>query len=137
MITRAQPEELPEELPVLLDAIASELEAYVYFPSTHHAPAVALYAAYTHTAQQFDVAPYLHVYSPELRCGKTLVLNLLLGFAANPVSTANITPAAMYRTIEKRNPTLLFDEVDQVFSRRASDPGAGDVSTWVHSLHQI
>ena len=127
MTTRAQPEELPEELPVLLDAIASELEAYVYFPSTHHAPAVALYAAYTHTAQQFDVAPYLHVYSPELRCGKTLVLDLLLGFAANPVSTANISPAAMYRMIEKRNPTLLFDEVDQVFSRRASDPGAGDL----------
>ena len=118
---------LPDALSELLDLIEAELHGHIYFTSPHHAPTLALYAAYTHVAYEFDVAPYLFVFSPLLRCGKTRVLTIMRAFVANPLPTANISVAALYRIIEMRRPTLLFDEVDLVFSRRSSDPLAGDL----------
>ena len=128
MTVAPQPESLPDRLKDLLDAVAHELDHYMFFPSDHHAPAIALYSAYTHTAHGFDVAAYLQIHSPEPRCGKTLLLEILSGLVARPLSASNMTSAALFRTIEQRRPTVLFDEVDQIFpKRRAMDPGTREL----------
>jgi len=59
-----------------------------------------------------DISPFLGITSPEKRCGKTVVLSILKALVRRPLATANITPAAVFRTIEKYCPTLLIDEAD-------------------------
>jgi len=69
----------------------------------------------------FDVAwitPRLAITSPEKRCGKTLVLTLLQRLVAKPLMTANASPAAIFRCVEKFRPTLLIDEADTFLHRQ-------------------
>ena len=127
-MTTAETEALPEDLADLLDAVAVELDRYVYFTSIHHAPAIALFAAYTHAFEAFDIAPYLHIHSPEPQCGKSLLLDVLECLVAVPLATGNITSAAMFRALEDRRGTLLWDEVDRVFlGGRSQDPKTAEL----------
>jgi putative DNA primase/helicase len=68
---------------------------------------------YAHEAS--GVSPILCIRSPEKRCGKTRNLEVLSCLVHRPVHTANITVAALYRTIDHYRPTLLIDEADTIF----------------------
>jgi hypothetical protein len=70
----------------------------------------------------WDRFPHLCISSPEKRSGKTRLLELLNLIVPKPLFTSNISPAALYRTIEKTRPTLLFDEA-QSLSRPGSEAG--------------
>lgn len=74
--------------------------------------AVALWIAMTWFIAVVRVAPLAVITSPEKRCGKTLLLSLLGRLVARAVTSSNISPAALYRTIEAWQPSLLIDEVD-------------------------
>ena len=50
--------------------------------------------------------------SPEMRCGKSTALTLLKWTGPRTVLASNITPAAIYRYIERESPTLLIDEAE-------------------------
>ena len=58
------------------------------------------------------MSPILAILSPEKRCGKTTLLELLASFVLRPLPTANMTPATVFRGIESYRPTLLVDEAD-------------------------
>ncbi len=58
------------------------------------------------------ITPRLAVTSPERRCGKATLLILLSAFVVRPLSTANITAAALFRVVDMVHPTLLVDEAD-------------------------
>ena len=92
--------------------------------------ALALWVALTYVADRFDVVAYLFVTSPEKRSGKSLLLDLLEHLACHGRSTANISPAALYRMIGEHHPTLLIDEVDTIFASKGKnmDPQIG--SSW-------
>jgi putative DNA primase/helicase len=47
-----------------------------------------------------------------MRCGKTLLLIVLGALTPRRVFASNITPAGLFRTIEKFQPTLFIDEAD-------------------------
>jgi hypothetical protein len=68
----------------------------------------------------WDKFPHLAISSPDKRCGKTLLLELLYLLVPSPRYTVNISPAALYRVVEKEKPTLLMDE-SQSISRRGSE----------------
>lgn len=68
----------------------------------------------------WDRFPHLGVTSPEKRCGKTTMLDLLHQIVPRPRYTTNISPAALYRVVEKEHPTLLMDEAQSI-SRRGSE----------------
>jgi hypothetical protein len=70
----------------------------------------------------WDRFPNLAVTSPEKRCGKTRLLELLGMITPNARHTANISPAAVYRWIEQSDPkpTLLLDEAQSI-QRRFSE----------------
>jgi putative DNA primase/helicase len=63
-------------------------------------------------SDKIDTLPFLALMSPDMRCGKTRLQTVLEWFVPRPLSTSNISAAAVYRIIEEFHPTLLMDEVD-------------------------
>jgi hypothetical protein len=59
-----------------------------------------------------DIMPILVITSPERRCGKTRLLGLLAKLVRRPMPGVLLTPATVFRSIEKSHPTLLIDEAD-------------------------
>ena len=67
---------------------------------------------FTYALEAFDVAPILALCSPLKRCGKTTTEEVTTALAKRPLAAANITVAALYRTVEQFAPTLIVDEAD-------------------------
>jgi putative DNA primase/helicase len=74
--------------------------------------AVALWAAMTWFIDDVQVAPLAVITAPEKRCGKSHLLYLLGLLSARAITASNISPAALFRTIDAWKPTLLIDEAD-------------------------
>jgi hypothetical protein len=107
------------ELPDLLERIVRTYLRFVAM-SQEQADALALYVTHTHAFASSDVTPYVYLTSPEKRSGKTRTLEVSKRLVRNPVSSASITPAALFRLIAT-SPTLLIDEVDAVFGGQKSE----------------
>jgi len=108
----------PDPWPDLVDgaALLGELETiiekYVKLP-TGGGVAVSLWTLFTYVHDAFYCSPIAAIQSPEKRCGKSTLLNNLLGnLCHKALPTSNITPAALFRSIDKWMPTLLVDEAD-------------------------
>jgi putative DNA primase/helicase len=95
----------------LLDEIAQTFRRFVVLPEGG-AEALALWCVFTHAIDAFDVAPMIILTSPLMRCGKTRTEEIAAGLVRRPLPSSNITPAALFRSIEKYAPTLLADEAD-------------------------
>jgi hypothetical protein len=83
--------------------------------SAEAADAEALWCLNTYAYDAAGVLPNLCISSREKRCGKTRNLEILACLVQRPLHTAQITPAALYRTIDRHHPTLLIDEADTIF----------------------
>lgn len=104
----------------LLDAVVDYYERYLVATPAQLA-ALALWTLHTHCADAAESTPYLSISSAEKESGKTRVLEAAELVVAKPLATANISEAALFRSIEKDKPTLLFDEVDAIFGEKARD----------------
>lgn len=76
------------------------------------AHAVALWVAMTWLMDVIQVAPLAVITAPEKRCGKSQLLFLLAKLVHRPLMASNISPAALFRSIDAWHPTLLVDEAD-------------------------
>jgi Protein of unknown function (DUF3631) len=101
----------------VLDDVAAFVRRFVVV-SKRQADAVALWVAHTHAAEAFDCTPYLAITSPEKRSGKTRKLEVLELIVREPLLTANISDAALFRAVDQKKPTLLFDEIDAIFKSK-------------------
>jgi hypothetical protein len=102
----------------VLDDVCAMLSWFVRFPSPEAADAATLFAAATHAAAQMQFAPRLRVKSPQKRCGKSRLLELLAELVHGPLKTVNISAAALVRSIDPDSPpTIVFDEADAVFGK--------------------
>lgn len=104
----------------VLDDLVFFIRSYVVL-NDDQAVAVALWAVHAHAAEAAEFTPYIVVTSAEKRSGKTLLLDLLGRIVPRPLAVANTSVAALFRSIEDEAPTLLFDEVDAVFTRNGGD----------------
>jgi Protein of unknown function (DUF3631) len=104
------------DLSDVLDSICGFLQRHIVFSSSAQPIITALWIAHTWTLEAFDCTPYLHVWSPEKRCGKTKLLDCLELLVAKSWRAVSPSEAVLYRKIEADQPTLLLDEVDTVFS---------------------
>lgn len=98
----------------VLDEAAALVRQHVVCDS-HTATAAALWAALTYLAGNADCVhtlPLLVITSPEKRCGKTQLLGVLSKLVQRPLSAGNASAAAIFRVVEKVQPTLLIDEAD-------------------------
>ena len=109
----ADPDPWPEAVDgaALLDDLAQTYRRFVSLPDGG-AEALALWIVFTYALDVFDVAPILALCSPLERCGKTTTEELTAALANRPLTAANITVAALYRTVEQFAPTLIVDEAD-------------------------
>src|SRR5262245_20833010 len=109
----ADPEPWPEAVDgaALLDDLAHTYRQFVSLPDGG-AEAVALWIVFTYALDAFAVAPILALCSPLKRCGKTTTEELTAALAQRPLAAANITVAALYRTVEQFAPTLIVDEAE-------------------------
>lgn len=106
-----------ERLAELLDGAAQFIRTYVALP-LGAGDALALWVAHTHAVEAADSTPYLAITSPAKRAGKTRLLEALELLAAEPLRTANLSAAALFRLVgdsSRRRPSLLVDEVDAIF----------------------
>jgi putative DNA primase/helicase len=95
----------------LLDDLASFYTRYVVLPEGA-ADMLALWTEHTYAMDAFVITPRLAVVSPQKRCGKTTVMELLDAAASNTLSAVNISTAALFRALEQWRPTMLIDEAD-------------------------
>jgi Protein of unknown function (DUF3631) len=106
---------------VLLDDVVRFIRRFVVL-SPAQADATALWIAHSHAIAAADCSPYLWITSAVPRSGKTRLLDDVLGLLVHePIPTANISDAALFRVIAERTPTLLLDEVDAIFGPKARD----------------
>jgi hypothetical protein len=80
----------------------------------------AVWVLHTHAFGVSEHTPYLFIRSAARRCGKSRFLDLLRLLVPRPILTTDITVAALFRTIDARRPTVLFDEMDR-FTRARDD----------------
>ncbi len=95
----------------ILHTLESLFITYVAM-SMDSAIACALWIVNTYTFDTARTCPILAITSPEKRCGKTTLLELISKICRRPFMTSSATPAAVFRIIETHSPTLLFDEGD-------------------------
>ena len=95
----------------LLDGLSGLLRRHVVLP-LWVAETLALWIVHTYAFGFRTVTAYVGVVSPEKRCGKTTLLTLLSRVANRALVAANISPPALFRVIERVQPTLLIDEAD-------------------------
>lgn len=115
-VTLTDPEPWPE--PVGGGPLLAELERtfarFVALPEGA-ATALALWTVHAHALDAAFCSPLLVLTSPERRCGKTTTLKVLGTLVPRSLPAASISPAALFRGVEKFRPTLLLDEADTAF----------------------
>lgn len=105
----------PHPEPVNGDLLAGEICALI----NNHiacddaiAVTVTLWLFFTWCIDASYIAPIAWINAPEKRCGKTQLATLMGRMSKKAITTTNITPAALFRCIDRFNPTLVIDEAD-------------------------
>jgi hypothetical protein len=106
----------------LLDAAHEALIRYVIFPSKAAAVAVTLWVVATHALPAWQHATRLVIKSPQKRCGKSRLLDIVKLLCFNPMPSTDMSTAVIYRSIgddDHKTPTLLIDEADALFGTKS------------------
>lgn len=112
-IALSDPEPWPDPVDgaELLEALEGTFTTYLALPDGA-ATALALWTVHAHAHDASPVSPVLALTSPEKRCGKTTLLELLSALVPRPLPASNLTPAVVFRAVERWEPTLLVDEAN-------------------------
>jgi hypothetical protein len=115
--TNAQPDDA-----LVLDDVCAFLGRYIAYPSEHAQIAHTLWLAHTHCMDACESTPRIAFLSPEPGSGKTRALEISELLVPNPIESCNVSAAYLFRKIDVTEgglPTILYDEVDAVFSGRS------------------
>ena len=113
----------PESLtfPEIHQQIYKTFAYYMDFPDERIYSLLSCFTIYTYFYPLFNSAPVLQLWG-EFRTGKTKVCSLLEAMAFNPINSANISSASVFRLIESRRATILLDESEDLMTtERAKD----------------
>jgi hypothetical protein len=107
----------------ILNDVYAFLGRFISYPSLHARVAHSLWIAHTHMMDIWDSTPRLAFMSPERGSGKTRALETTECLVPRPVHSVNNSVAYVIRKIadEDGRPTILYDEVDALFSNKAPD----------------
>jgi putative DNA primase/helicase len=105
----------------LLETMSPAFARFVVLPSGA-ATAASLWTLHAHAHDAAVISPLLTAVSPEKRCGKTTFLGVLQQLVPRPLPTSNVTPAALFRAVEKFTPVLLLDEADTYVTGKRANP---------------
>ncbi len=117
----------------LLNDIRSFIARFCVFPDEHCLIAVTLWAAHAHIVEHFHTTPRLALLSPDPASGKTRVLEVLDLLVPESMFSLNASPAAIFRSLDQKQITLLFDEVDAIWSKRGKDDNHEDLRSLLNA----
>ncbi|MBI4664447.1 MAG: DUF3631 domain-containing protein [Verrucomicrobia bacterium] len=101
----------PVDGAAVLIEVTRSFERYTALPSGA-ADAIALWSAHAHVFKAFVCSPRLNISSPQHRCGKTTLRDVVALFVPRPLPTENLTCAVLFRLVQSHWPTILADEYD-------------------------
>jgi putative DNA primase/helicase len=110
-LTDDEPASDPVNGATLLDETAVLIRRHVVMTQAQ-ADACALWTGAAHAIDGLQRMPMLLLSSNAPECGKTTAATLLSGLVPRPVMVSNLTPAVLFRLIDRYQPTLIADEVD-------------------------
>jgi hypothetical protein len=116
--TSGTPEDIATGCTLIVE-VESYIRSYVTLAQTSYVLVIALWVVATYIWTAFDAFPYLVVTSATKRSGKTRLLELISFVASNSRLFTDISPAALYRTIDGEKPTLLLDEAEMFSSAKS------------------
>ena len=96
----------------LAEKVRDLLRAYVVFGSSGDVDAATLWIFGSYLMDTWRLWPRLMVTSPTKACGKSTLLEVLDAIVWRGLIASNASPAAVFRSIEAWQPTLLLDEAD-------------------------
>lgn len=118
--TPAVDEQAEPDGKALADRLVSYFGRYLKLTRAQVVAAV-LWTLHTHAFAATDCTPYLFVTSAQKQSGKTRMQEALELVVRDPLRTSGISPAALYRSVEAREPTLLLEECDAIFGGKSSE----------------
>jgi hypothetical protein len=104
----------------LLNDTVGVIQQYVVL-SAAQADTGALWIGATHAIDALTRMPMLLLSSPTPECGKTTAATCFSGLVPRPVMVASLTPAVLFRLLDKYQPTLIADEVDSWLNDEKSE----------------
>jgi hypothetical protein len=115
----------PVDMSQLMDEVKTSITLFVQLKD-EEAIAIAFWILHCYfiklpkQPQLLQCSPILNITSPEKRCGKSTLRELIEELVPRPLSVMGITSSALFHTIEAKCPTFLIDEAD-TFLRNNSD----------------
>jgi hypothetical protein len=122
----------------VLDDVYAAVTSFIIWPNEAAARAYVLWIAATHAQPAWEHATRFVIKSPLKRCGKTRAQEVGRELVHQPLSTTNISVAALVRSIDEKDPpTLILDEADSIFGRKGKETreGAEDLRGILNSGH--
>jgi hypothetical protein len=108
-------------------AMAAMFARFIDLPAAHASGVTATavcWAMLTYVYQTWDAVPYLYIGGP-LGSGKSRLFEVLARLAFRPLSSSNMTGAALFRTLHSQGGCLLLDEAEKL--RNTQDPATGEI----------
>jgi len=106
----------------LLDKVLDTLTSFVVvFADKHQAAAVALWIHGDTRHPGLAARHRLIITSPQKRCGKSRLMDIVAGLSFSSMLCADATTAALFRSIggdDNRIPTLHHDEADAIWGTK-------------------
>ncbi len=108
-----------------LDAVETFIRTYILLDDEAEYLVVAAWIMAAHLSDVWYRFPHLAVTSPEKRCGKTTMMQILTLLSPNPQCLSTITPAVAFRLVKQAKdeggilPTILVDEAQSIERRRS------------------
>jgi hypothetical protein len=106
----------------LLEDITEAIRRYIICDK-ETARATALWCVMTWLVDVISVCPIANITAPEKRCGKSTLLSIIQRLARKALPSSGISPSALFRSLEKWQPTLIIDEVDTFLSENEGARG--------------
>lgn len=113
----------PPPLANLLDELARHVRRYVVL-TADQATICALWVVHVFAIAAADVTPYLIVTSPQRRCGKSRLLEVLRALVVGAWYVVRPSEAVLFRKLAT-GAVLFLDEYDTIFSTAAKDSTEG------------
>jgi Protein of unknown function (DUF3631) len=117
----------------LLDAVCNVLRRYVSFQFPEQPLVIALWVLHTWAFDAAYFSPYLHIYSAETSSGKSRLLEVLALLVNKPWKLDSGSVATIFRKIDTNKPTVLYDEIDNVFRGGGKDDDTKDLRACLNS----
>jgi hypothetical protein len=105
----------------VLNDIYDFLGRFIVYPSDETRVAHTLWIAHAHLIDEWYITPRLLFLSPTRETGKTRAMQVTNLLVPNGILTVNATAPYIFRRLaeqEKGLPTLMYDEIDTIFSIR-------------------